>query len=90
MPAGSLSTLLGLATGGGALLAWYGIQRLRDRKLPDAKRRQGWWGVNLGLRPVEIQDSIASLFVIQARDGTVRTDGRPMGEDGAALPGQAD
>ena len=49
MPAGFLSTLLGLATGGGALLAWYGIQRLRDRKLPDAKRRQGWWGVNLGL-----------------------------------------
>jgi len=28
------------------------------------------------------------LIVIQALDGTIRAAGRPMGEDGAALPGQ--
>ncbi len=49
MPPGSLGMLLGLATGGGALLVWYGIQRLRDHSLPDDRRRQGWWSVNLGL-----------------------------------------
>ncbi|BBK30798.1 hypothetical protein EDC65_1766 [Stella humosa] len=49
MPAGMAGMLLGLATGGGALLMWYGLQRLRDRALPDGKRRQGWWGINLGL-----------------------------------------
>src|SRR3546814_8091839 len=42
------------------------------------------------LRPVEIQDSIGGLFVIQASDGTIRTDGRPVGENGTALSGQAD
>lgn len=42
------------------------------------------------LRPVEIQDSTLGLIVIQALDGTIRTDRRPMGEDGAALFGQAD
>ncbi|MEJ0076739.1 MAG: hypothetical protein WDO17_15055 [Alphaproteobacteria bacterium] len=39
------------------------------------------------LRLVEIQDSIRGVLVIQAWDGTIRADGRPMGEDGAALPG---
>mgnify|MGYP003471282161 CR=1 FL=1 len=39
------------------------------------------------LGPVEIQDSTSGLIVIQALDGTIRTDGRPMGEDGTALPG---
>jgi hypothetical protein len=33
------------------------------------------------LRPVEIQDSTFGLVVIQAADGTIRIDGRPMGED---------
>lgn len=49
MPELSPATLLGLATGGGVLLMWYGIQRLRDRALPPERRRQGWWGVHLGL-----------------------------------------
>jgi CHASE3 domain sensor protein len=39
------------------------------------------------LRPVEIQDSAFGLFVIQALDGPIRTDRRPMGEDGTALSG---
>jgi hypothetical protein len=42
------------------------------------------------LGSVEIQDSIPRLFVIQAWDGTICTDRRPMGENGAALSGQAD
>src|SRR5260221_14058936 len=42
------------------------------------------------LGPVEIQDSHHGLDVIQAWDGTICTDGRPMGEDGTALSGQAD
>jgi hypothetical protein len=42
-----------------------------------------------GLGSVEIQDSPGSLIVIQARDGSLSTDRRPMGEDGTALPGQA-
>jgi hypothetical protein len=41
------------------------------------------------LRPVEIQDSTFGLVVIQAADGTIRIDGRPMGEDRTALFGQA-
>jgi hypothetical protein len=36
---------------------------------------------------VEIQDFIAGSLVIQACDGTLGTDGRPMGEDGTALSG---
>lgn len=39
------------------------------------------------LRLVEIQDSSFGLVVIQALDGTIRADGRPMGEDGTALSG---
>jgi hypothetical protein len=39
------------------------------------------------LGPVENQDSPCGLVVIQALDGTIRTDRRPMGEDGAALSG---
>ena len=42
------------------------------------------------LGPVEVQDSLRSLNMIQASDGTIRFDGRPMGEDGTALSGQAD
>jgi len=49
-----MATLLGLMLGGGALLVWYGLQRLRDRDQPDARRRQGWWGVNLGLATVAL------------------------------------
>jgi len=41
----------------------------------------------LTLGPVENQDSTCGLVVIQALDGTIRTDRRPMGEDGAALSG---
>ena len=41
----------------------------------------------LALRLVEIQDSSFGLVVIQALDGTIRADGRPMGEDGTALSG---
>jgi hypothetical protein len=40
-----------------------------------------------GLGPVENQDSTCGLVVIQALDGTIGTDRRPMGEDGAALSG---
>ena len=43
-----------------------------------------------GLGPVEIQDSLGWLGVIQAPDGTIRFERRPVGEDGAALPGQGD
>jgi hypothetical protein len=39
------------------------------------------------LGPVENQDSAFGLFVIQALDGPIRTDRRPMGEDGTALSG---
>ena len=39
------------------------------------------------LGPVEIRDSRCGLCVIQAQDGTIRFDGRPVGEDGTALPG---
>ena len=42
-------------------------------------------GATLG--SVENQDSTGGLVVIQALDGTIRTDRRPMGEDGAALSG---
>jgi hypothetical protein len=55
--------------------------------------RYGWfqgWGYDgfqsLTLGPVEIQDSYSSLAMIQASNGTIRFDGRPMGEDGAAAP----
>jgi len=45
----------------------------------------GWslntWESKDGLGPVEIQDSLLGLFVIQARDGTLCADRRPMGED---------
>lgn len=40
-----------------------------------------------GLRFVDIQDSHLGLVVIQAFDGTIRADGRPVGEDGTALSG---
>jgi RNA polymerase sigma factor (sigma-70 family) len=39
------------------------------------------------LGSVENQDSLCGLVVIQALDGTIRTDRRPMGEDGTALSG---
>ena len=42
------------------------------------------------LGPVEIQDSHESLGVIQARDGTIRFERRPMGEDGISLLGKAE
>lgn len=49
MPASLLPTLLGLAGGGGVLLVWWGLMRLRNRDLSQGTRRQGWWGINLGL-----------------------------------------
>jgi hypothetical protein len=39
------------------------------------------------LGSVENQVSTRGLVVIQALDGTIRADRRPMGEDGAALSG---
>ena len=42
-----------------------------------------------GLGSVEIQDSPKSLIVIQACDGSFSFDKRTMGEDGAALSGEA-
>ncbi len=41
------------------------------------------------LGSVGIQDSHGLKFMIQAGDGQIRFDGRPVGEDGAALSGQA-
>ena len=35
-------------------------------------------------------DSRRGLFVIQTLDGAIRTERRPMGDDGAALPGKTD
>lgn len=52
--AGGLAALFGAMLGGGVLLCWYGLQRLRQRDLPEGKRRQGWWGVNLGLALVAV------------------------------------
>ena len=43
----------------------------------------------VGLGSVGIQDSYRSLVVIQAFDGPIRFDGRPVGENGAALSWQA-
>ena len=42
-----------------------------------------------GLRPVGIHDFHLCWSVLHASDGTLCFDGRPMGEDGAALSGQA-
>ena len=41
------------------------------------------------LGSVGIQDSHGGLVVIQALDGPIRFDRRPVGEDGAALSGKA-
>jgi hypothetical protein len=41
------------------------------------------------LRPVEDQGFRAGVDVLEAWDGTLRVDRRPMGEDGTALPRQA-
>ncbi|MHC2483615.1 hypothetical protein ACVIKP_005470 [Rhizobium leguminosarum] len=38
---------------------------------------------------VEVQGFFWGLFVIQAADGTICADGRPMGENGTTLPRQA-
>ena len=43
-----------------------------------------------GLGPVEIWDSRIELGVIQALDGTLCIDRRPMGENATPLLGQAD
>jgi N-methylhydantoinase B/oxoprolinase/acetone carboxylase alpha subunit len=54
------------------------------------RRDSGGQGLNRGgdgLGSVEIWDSQLSLFVIQALDGSLCIDCRPMGEDGTALPG---
>jgi hypothetical protein len=56
---------------------------------PSAGWEKGQVENQVGLGPVEIQGSILGLIVIQAMDGPFCTDRRPMGEDGAALPGQA-
>jgi hypothetical protein len=50
----------------------------------------GVWRIKFSyddLGSVENQDSLCGLVVIQALDGTIRTDRRPMGEDGTALSG---
>src|SRR3954454_9870999 len=41
------------------------------------------------LRPVGLQDFHLCSAVLQARDGPLRFDRRPMGEDGTAVSGQA-
>ncbi|MBY5780836.1 hypothetical protein HFN59_27600 [Rhizobium leguminosarum] len=41
------------------------------------------------LGAVEVQGFFWGLFVIQAADGTICADGRPMGENGTTLPRQA-
>src|SRR5450631_2180706 len=43
--------------------------------------------ITIALESVENQDSAWRLGVIQAFDGKIRFDGRPMGEDGASLFG---
>src|SRR4051812_27801661 len=51
-------------------------------------------GTSMPLGPstpsVEIQGSRRWLAVIQALDGALCSDGRPVGEDGTALPGEGD
>src|SRR3954454_14511611 len=46
-------------------------------------------GIDTALGRVGIHDFHPCWAVIYASDGTLCTDGRPMGEDGAALSGQA-
>ena len=65
----------------------------RLRELPDLIADEAWAEIRDSDDPtlgsVGIQDSHVGLVVIQAVDGPIRFDGRPMGEDGAALSWQA-
>ena len=64
------------------------VSRALVARRPDTKADISRF-VSHALGPVENQDSTFGLVVIQALDGTIRADGRPMGEDGAALFGEA-
>jgi len=57
----------------------YNFDRIRYEYFRD--RITAFEAFKTGLGPVEIQDSLLGLFVIQARDGTLCADRRPMGED---------
>jgi hypothetical protein len=46
--------LLGGLLGGGVLLAWYGLGRVRDREAPRARQRLGLLMVNAGIILVAI------------------------------------
>ncbi len=58
--------------------------------MKSAKRLRIWPAPPSHLGSVGIQDSHPGLVVIQAVDGPIRFDCRPMGEDGAALSRQAE
>src|SRR5690606_29897851 len=74
--------------GMGFVLAFDEVARFRNH--PHYAQRIRPFVNGSDLRPVEVRDSIRGWFVIQALDGSIRTDRRPMGEDGAALSGEAD
>ncbi|NKK82650.1 hypothetical protein GFL51_35740, partial [Rhizobium leguminosarum bv. viciae] len=53
----------------------------------DGQEQMTTYSIVLGA--VEVQGFFWGLFVIQAADGTICADGRPMGENGTTLPRQA-
>jgi hypothetical protein len=49
----------GALGGTGVLLTYYGIRRVRDRKLPESYRRAGLWLVNAGILAVAASMALA-------------------------------
>jgi hypothetical protein len=62
---GLLSTILGVALGGGALLIFVGMRKLTNRELDDAARRKGFWPLNAGL----VLAAVSMYLMLQARGG---------------------
>ena len=68
------------------------LTHLKGAQLQGNRMKAGSCGLSdqgLALRPVEDQGFRAGVDVLEAWDGTLRVDRRPMGEDGTALPRQA-
>jgi hypothetical protein len=70
------------------LLKLGALVRVSMRRIKIAMASACPWQDEFKLGPVEIQDSQLWLAVIQALDGALCSDGRPMGEDGATLFGE--